>query len=472
MIAALVILAIGLAQGRPAALTGGPAAPDCQKLMVAEPTGDIATLCAGEAAMRLAANAAAGSQERFQHLREAAAQYSRAAELLKNLELKIYAYEAVVRVHDASNLNEPAGVEPALRNLATLVAGTPAPLMRLAKFQEDHEAADAAEHTLLGARQQYPDSLALLRVLSAFFARRAAALLPRWGTAAAPGPPQPQPKPAAYRPDCRQFSFGDPTSGLAQLCTAEAEMRKGVERTRAAAERTQHLRAAAERYSRAAEILREIEAKTYAYEALANVYAAANLNEPREAEEGIRHLMALAPDSTAPILRLASFQEQQKLVDAAEITLLNARPQHPGDVELLRALWKFYERLASAAQLTEFGRERESDKPVPGQPDANGFYAMGGNVRAPKATQESVPLEYPKEAQALGIEGSVVLEVRVDEAGQVIDARVVRSIPLLDDAAVAAAKRWRFEPAVIDGRPVPVILTMEMSFSQRRQPGK
>jgi TonB family protein len=184
--------------------------------MVAEPTGDIATLCAGEAAMRLAANAAAGSPERFQHLREAAAHYSRAADLLKNLELKIYAYEAVVRVHDASNLNEPAVVEPALRQLATLVAGTPAPLLRLARFQEGHEAADAAEHTLLGARQQYPDNVALLREMSAFFARRVVVRLPKSdqeGTAS----PDVQPAKTAelpYRPACQEFSFGNPTSAV------------------------------------------------------------------------------------------------------------------------------------------------------------------------------------------------------------------------------------------------------------------
>jgi TonB family protein len=64
------------------------------------------------------------------------------------------------------------------------------------------------------------------------------------------------------------------------------------------------------------------------------------------------------------------------------------------------------------------------------------------------------------------------LEVRIDDTGPVVEARVVRSIPLLDDAAIAAARQWQFEPAVIDGRPVPVKLTMVMSFSSKRQPGR
>jgi TonB family protein len=469
MIMALVILAIGAPQASPAALSRVTQAPDCQKLMVAEPTGDIATLCAGEAAMRLAANAAAGSPERFQHLREAAAQYSRAAELLKNLELKIYAYEAVVRVHDASNLNEPAVVEPALRQLATLVAGTPAPLMRLANFQEDHEAADAAEHTLLGARQQYPDSLALLRVLSTFFARRVVALLPKSGQEGAAPTNVHAAKTAepAYRPACQEFSFANPTSALAVLCVAEADMRKVAPPAKPAADaRRQHLRAAAERYSRAAEMFREIEPKTYAYEALVRIYGAQNLNEPREAEQAVRQLIALAPNSTAPLIRLSSVQEAQKLVDAAEGTLLNARQQFPDDVELLKALSRFYARLSTAAAVTEERRERDKEAPrVSGQPDANGVYSVGASMRPPERDQH-VPPVYPPEAKAVGLEGVVLLELLVDERGQVAEVHVLRSIPMLDEPAVAAARQWHFQPTIVGGRPVPIRMTVTMPFPQ------
>jgi TonB family protein len=483
VITALLLMALAApAQTAPAMTQAGPPAPDCKQLLGSEPTGDIAALCQAEEAMRLAAAAAEGSPERLQHLRAAADGYARAAQLLQNLELKVYAFEAIVRVHDPSHLNDPRPVEPALRQLATLVAGTPAPLMRLAKFQEDHEAADTAEHTLLGTRQQYPDAVTVLKELAAFFARRVVTLTPKPGAAPPADVPQPKPKETAYRPDCQQFAFGDPSSGIAQLCAAEAEVRKAtlpakpstdtLERARAVDERKQSLRAAAERYSRAAEILRETDARTYAYEALLKLYAAANLNEPREAEDVIRRLMALAPHSTAPIIRLAMVQEEQKLVDAAENTLLAARQQFPEDVELLKALSKFYGRLATASQLTAYGRELETEKTAPGQPDPQGFYAMGGNLQAPRPTLDRVPMEYPKEAQALGVHGMVELEVRIDETGQVVDARVVRSIPLLDDAAVAAAKRWRFAPAVIDGRPVPSKVAMEMSFGPNRQPGK
>jgi TonB family protein len=483
MITALIALALSTgAQTSPAAAqASGPPAPDCVKLMVAEPTSDIATLCAGEAAMRLAANAAAGSPERSQHLREAAAQYSRAAELLKNLEMKIYAYEAVVRVHDASNLNEPAVVEPALRQLATLVAGTPAPLMRLAQFQEGHDGVDRAEHTLLGARQQYPDSLSLLRELSAFFARRVLALLPKSSQEGA-APPNVQPAKAAepaYRPACQEFSFGNPTSALAVLCLAEAEMRKAAppakpsadpaERARAADARKQHLRAAAEQYSRAAEMFREIEPKTYAYETLVRIYSAQNLNEPREAEQAVRQLIVLAPNSAAPLIRLSSVQEAQKLVDAAEATLLNARQQFPDDVEPLKALSRFYARLATAAAMTEARRGREQEAPrAPGHPDENGFYSVGAHIPPPKKERDVRPA-FPKEAQAVELDGIVIVELFLDENGAVTDAHLSRPIPMLDEAALEAVKQWRFQPTIIDGRAVPTRLTVTVNFTLQKK---
>jgi len=480
MITALIALALSTgAQTSPAAAqASGPPAPDCVKLMVAEPTSDIATLCAGEAAMRLAANAAAGSPERLQHLREAAAQYARAAELLQNLELKVYSYDSLVRVYDAQHLNDPNAAEMALRQLATLVAGTPAPLMRLARFQEGHQAVDRAEQTLLGTRQQYPDSLQLLRELSAFFARRVVALLPKPGQEGA-GPPEPNPAAPVYRPACQDFSFSHPASGLAVLCAAEAEMRKAtpagkpsadpIERTRAAGARTQHLRTAAEHYSRAAVMLREIEPKTYAYDALVRIYSAQNLNEPREAEQAVRQLIVLAPNSAAPLIRLSSVQEAQKLVDAAEATLLNARQQFPDDVEPLKALSRFYARLATAAAMTEARRGREQEAPrAPGHPDENGFYSVGAHIPPPKKERDVRPA-FPKEAQAVELDGIVIVELFLDENGAVTDAHLSRPIPMLDEAALEAVKQWRFQPTIIDGRAVPTRLTVTVNFTLQKK---
>ena len=63
------------------------------------------------------------------------------------------------------------------------------------------------------------------------------------------------------------------------------------------------------------------------------------------------------------------------------------------------------------------------------------------------------------------VEGTVTLEALVDERGRVADARVVKSIPLLDQSALAAAKQWEFKPAMLNGEPVPVLVMLELEFT-------
>ena len=52
------------------------------------------------------------------------------------------------------------------------------------------------------------------------------------------------------------------------------------------------------------------------------------------------------------------------------------------------------------------------------------------------------------------VEGTVVIEIVIDERGRVVRTRIVRFVALLDAAAVAAVRRWVFAPALKHGRPV------------------
>ena len=61
----------------------------------------------------------------------------------------------------------------------------------------------------------------------------------------------------------------------------------------------------------------------------------------------------------------------------------------------------------------------------------------------------------------------VPCEVVINESGDVGDAKVVRSIPLLDDAALKAARDWHFEPTMVNGQAVPVRMTVTVNFSTR-----
>jgi protein TonB len=88
---------------------------------------------------------------------------------------------------------------------------------------------------------------------------------------------------------------------------------------------------------------------------------------------------------------------------------------------------------------------------------------VGGNIRTPQKIYDVRP-RYPEKARQAGVIGIVILELTVGTDGSVTDARVLRSIPLLDDAAVEAVRQWRFEPTLLNGRPVPVKMTVTVTF--------
>ena len=84
---------------------------------------------------------------------------------------------------------------------------------------------------------------------------------------------------------------------------------------------------------------------------------------------------------------------------------------------------------------------------------------------SPPKVKHRVEPKYPEIAHRARIQGNVVLEVVIDKDGTVRDARVVRSAPLLDDAAISALKEWKYEPARDRrGRPVPVYVRVSVKF--------
>lgn len=93
----------------------------------------------------------------------------------------------------------------------------------------------------------------------------------------------------------------------------------------------------------------------------------------------------------------------------------------------------------------------------------DGPVRVGGIVRQPVKTKDVAPV-MPEAARQAGIFGVVILEVTIDAQGRVSNTRVLRSIPLLDQAAVDAVRRWEFEPTFIDGQPRAVIMTVPVPF--------
>ena len=95
-------------------------------------------------------------------------------------------------------------------------------------------------------------------------------------------------------------------------------------------------------------------------------------------------------------------------------------------------------------------------KPVP----------VGGNVRPPAKIRDAAPV-YPAIAQAARVEGTVIIEATIDIDGRVRSTRVLRSIPLLDEAALAAVSQWGYTPTLLNGTPVPVVMTVTVTFRLR-----
>ncbi len=97
---------------------------------------------------------------------------------------------------------------------------------------------------------------------------------------------------------------------------------------------------------------------------------------------------------------------------------------------------------------------------------AKGAVVAVGEIRPPRLIKEVPPI-YPKIARKSLVKGTVVLGVRLDTQGRVTEVKVLKSIPLLDGAAVDAVRQWVYEPFILDGKPAPVVFSVNVIFKLR-----
>jgi TonB family protein len=91
-------------------------------------------------------------------------------------------------------------------------------------------------------------------------------------------------------------------------------------------------------------------------------------------------------------------------------------------------------------------------------------------TKAPVRTKYVAPV-YPREAQSARVSGTVVIEAVIGPDGIVKDAKILRSIALLDEPALAAVRQWEYTPTTLNGQPVPVIMTVSVNFTLRDRRG-
>ena len=90
---------------------------------------------------------------------------------------------------------------------------------------------------------------------------------------------------------------------------------------------------------------------------------------------------------------------------------------------------------------------------------------IGGQIKAPTKIKDVKPI-YPAIAQSARVTGVVTIDATIGEDGKVTDAKVVRSIPLLDEAALDAVRQWEYTPSLLNGVPVPVLVTVTINFTR------
>src|SRR4051812_43441583 len=114
------------------------------------------------------------------------------------------------------------------------------------------------------------------------------------------------------------------------------------------------------------------------------------------------------------------------------------------------------------ATLADFGNTIAPPPP----PEPSAPIRLHSGMKAPVKIAD-VPPAYPVIARTARIQGVVILEAVLDAQGRVASVHVLRSIPLLDSAAVDAVQQWRFTPALLNGEAVPVVMTVTVNFTLR-----
>jgi TonB family protein len=163
-----------------------------------------------------------------------------------------------------------------------------------------------------------------------------------------------------------------------------------------------------------------------------------------------------------------------------EVQLLQRTAQVPNDVNALLDLARLYfdqrrydessrilQRAVAAVQhealVNPTSTQPKTQTPLdPNEP----VYRVGGDIKEPRRLKYVDPV-YPAVARTAGVSGYVIVEAIIGKDGGVSDAKVVKSTPLLDEAALNAVRQWKYEPSTMNGAPIQVVMSVTVIFSTR-----
>jgi protein TonB len=88
----------------------------------------------------------------------------------------------------------------------------------------------------------------------------------------------------------------------------------------------------------------------------------------------------------------------------------------------------------------------------------------GGQIKDPVRVKNVDPV-YPQIAKLSKTSGIVMIEATISTTGKVVDAKIIKSVPLLDEAALTAVRQWEYTPTLLNNMPVPIIMTITVIFT-------
>jgi len=196
---------------------------------------------------------------------------------------------------------------------------------------------------------------------------------------------------------------------------------------------------------------------------IAPLLATDELPAPRTATEFVQ-VVPVAPPPPPPAPRTSTQPTAPPRADAAPLSVPDGiAPERP--IELANDTPPVDGGIISFGDCRNCGIADAAPPPPPPPPPAE-IRHVGGDIKPPRKIVDVAPV-YPPLARAARVEGIVILEAVIAEDGSVRDVRVLRSVQLLDDAAAEAVRQWRFTPTLLNGQPVPVVMTITVAFKLR-----
>ena len=186
--------------------------------------------------------------------------------------------------------------------------------------------------------------------------------------------------------------------------------------------------------------------------------------EGRTALAGAGLDVDLAGEVATGTVGLIALREVAALGDVERVTMLNEPPQDPAS--------GIAGRIPGAAPLGEFiPTPQNAAPPPPSPPTVRTQPSQPKRIRVSGPVQRyrllhSVEPEYPAPARQGGLSGTVHLQATIGKDGLVHSVHVLDGHPLLASAAVAAVQQWRYKPTLLNGRPVEVVVNIDVPFGE------